>query len=115
MGKALRTVTLCAVLAACGREPPAQPDPFVPIQAELKQHYDLFAEDALAARVERIPRLIELLREREDWLDLSGCADALGSIGPAARPALPALRKLLDHDERWVRSSAEDAIEAIEG
>jgi HEAT repeat protein len=41
-------------------------------------------------------------------------AEALGKIGPAAASAVPALKKLLDH-EKGVRVTAQAAIDAIEG
>lgn len=44
---------------------------------------------------------------------LRACAAALGEIGPAASPALPALRELVK-DKPLVRRSAERAIEQIE-
>jgi HEAT repeat protein len=45
---------------------------------------------------------------------LRACAAALGEIGSAASPALPALRELV-RSKPLVRRSAERAIEQIEG
>ncbi len=38
---------------------------------------------------------------------------ALGGIGPAAEPALPALTDMLKHEEPGVRRAAEQALEQI--
>jgi hypothetical protein len=42
-------------------------------------------------------------------------AGTLGAIGPAAKAALPDLRKLLKHRELRVAVAARDAIAKIEG
>jgi HEAT repeat protein len=44
-----------------------------------------------------------------------GAAEALGNLGPAAKPALPALQAALNDKDEGVRSAAAKAIAAIRG
>ena len=59
-----------------------------------------------------VPDLIEALGKDESAQ--IPAAEALGSIGPDARAALEALRKLLEHEEPEVRDAAREAIQRIE-
>lgn len=61
-----------------------------------------------------VPVLIQVL---EDWKDLvdgqQAAADLLGSIGPPARAAVPALTRALESRSDGVRASARAALEKI--
>lgn len=46
---------------------------------------------------------------------LAAVAETLGQIGPAAKTAMPALRRLLNHQDASVRSAVTEAILAING
>ncbi len=59
-----------------------------------------------------VPDLIEALNG-DDSVQIY-VAEALGSIGSGAKPAVPALRKLLDHKEEEIRVIAQQAIDKIE-
>jgi HEAT repeat protein len=61
-----------------------------------------------------LPQLTRVLGERDvDPKVLIEIAKALGRMGGAARPAVPALRRLLGHEEAEVRLAASEAILAI--
>ncbi len=59
-----------------------------------------------------VPRLIKLLSHDDDRC-LIAAARTLGRIGPEASAAIPALRKLLGHENAAVRVAASDAILGI--
>jgi HEAT repeat protein len=44
-----------------------------------------------------------------------GAAEALGSLGPLAKKALPALKKALSDQDKSVHAAAMKAIESIRG
>jgi len=46
---------------------------------------------------------------------LGRAAQALGEIGPAAKAAVPELKKLLGDERKAVRTAARQALEKIEG
>ncbi len=83
---------------------------------------DVFVRNAVASAVpdklrayaeEAVPLLIDVIKRGEDWTDLNDCIEALQELGATAKPALPALRKLLKHKEELVRNDAREAIDAI--
>jgi hypothetical protein len=51
----------------------------------------------------------------EEPLHARNAAEALGRLGPAARPALPALRAMADSGKVWLRASATGALWDIAG
>ncbi|MFF7920770.1 HEAT repeat domain-containing protein [Streptomyces mirabilis] len=51
----------------------------------------------------------------EEPLHARNAAEALGRLGPAARPALPALRGMADSGKVWLRASAASALWDIAG
>lgn len=51
----------------------------------------------------------------EEPLHARDAAEALGRLGPAARPALPALRGMADSGKVWLRASAASALWDIAG
>jgi len=61
-----------------------------------------------------VPLLIELLGRKDYDDDLPKFIEALVDIGAKAKPALPALSKLLEHKRSDVREAAKDAILHIE-
>jgi len=63
---------------------------------------------------EAAPALTALLASVETW-ERRGAAQALGRLGTAGRPALPALRRLLFADDAEARAMALVAIEAVRG
>jgi uncharacterized protein (TIGR03067 family) len=48
-----------------------------------------------------------------DWFERHRAAQKLGDLGPAAKPAVPALAAALKDPERWVRASAAEALGKI--
>jgi hypothetical protein len=73
------------------------------------------ASDALAAiGREAVPHLIRAL-EIDDVDSVTGAANALAKIGPAARAALPHLEKRRDHGDEGAREAVRRAIRAIRG
>jgi HEAT repeat protein len=65
-------------------------------------------------RLRGVPALIALLETGDEGARNSACI-ALRGIGPAARPALGALRAALSDPSADVRGFAERAISGIEG
>jgi HEAT repeat protein len=63
-----------------------------------------------------VPVLLELLEgsAASEWLE-THIAEALGSLGPPARGAIPALRRLADSPAFQVRDAVREAIGKIEG
>jgi HEAT repeat protein len=63
-----------------------------------------------------VPQLIRGLEQHDaDPKALVALARTLGRLGRAAEPALPGLRRLIGHDDAEVRTSASEAILAING
>jgi HEAT repeat protein len=61
-----------------------------------------------------VPHLIEVLGQRDaDAKAIATAAYALGRFGAAAQTAIPALRRLIGHDDAEVRIQASEAILAI--
>jgi len=69
---------------------------------------DLGEKAALA-----VPMVIRAIEKAEPD-EMDDYCDILKSVGPAAREALPALRKLLQHEDEDVRKEAQEAIDRIE-
>jgi HEAT repeat protein len=61
-----------------------------------------------------VPALTEALADPE-WTVRRQAALALGAIGPDAKPALPALRKLEGDPHKAVRAAAQEARTKIGG
>jgi hypothetical protein len=61
-----------------------------------------------------VPDLIEVL-QLDDWDTVWAAADATASIGPAARKAVPVLKRLLKHKSGVVTGSVSVALESITG
>ena len=59
-----------------------------------------------------MPRLIELLKHKLPGIRHGG-AVSLAKIGPAAQDAVPALKKALTDDVRFVRVAAKTALKQI--
>ena len=64
-----------------------------------------------------VPKMVELLGRPAKGLDrvydCQAAAEALGLLGPKARAAVPALRKVLDDDENEAVDAARRALEKI--
>ena len=61
-----------------------------------------------------MPALIDVLRDGDEGPDVrGGAAWALGEIGPEAKPAVPALIELLEHENDWAREMAAGALGRI--
>lgn len=74
------------------------------------------AQAEAAERSQPLERVIEALADAvraEDPATKVAAADALGTLGPAALPAVPALIAQQDHEQPWVRSSAAAALVAV--
>jgi len=68
---------------------------------------------ALARRDERpVSELVEMLGSPRVERRQGACA-ALGMIGKAAAPAVPALKKQLEHEDLWLRVQAAEALAGI--
>ncbi len=63
---------------------------------------------------ELIPPLVKALGDQGPVV-LVEAARTLGNFAGAARGAIPALERLLDHDNQLVRASAEQALQRIRG
>jgi HEAT repeat protein len=65
-----------------------------------------------------VPKLVALMERpakgRDRIENCENCARALGMLGPAAKAAIPALRKLLHDDDNFVVKAATLALEKIE-
>jgi HEAT repeat protein len=66
-----------------------------------------------AAASEAIPRMIELLGDRDERVCVAA-AEALGSLGPLAKDAIPALKKLASSRISTRSGVAADALKKIE-
>ncbi len=61
-----------------------------------------------------LPQLIEVLSQRDaDSKVLVAAAETLAELGPAARGAIPSLRRLIGHEDSDVRAAASEAILSI--
>lgn len=62
----------------------------------------------------KLKRLVRGLRQREAWHSREASARAIGQLGPAAEPAVPALcRTLEDDNEAHVRMAVVRALSQI--
>jgi len=61
-----------------------------------------------------VPVLIAGLGNRKDFLADIAAAGALGRIGPEAKAAVPALRRMLADDNEARRNAARDALQRID-
>jgi HEAT repeat protein len=61
-----------------------------------------------------VPVLIAELNNRKDFLAAISAAVALGRIGPAAKAAVPALRRMLADENEARRNAARDALRSID-
>ena len=69
----------------------------------------LWAIDQKSSKV--LPVLLELLKDKDlRWATIN----LLGSLGPEAKPAVPALTKLLADEASFVRKAAGEALVAID-
>ena len=97
----------------------------LPALAEATTHGDtdgrtaaLLAIIAMGPNVakEAVPQLIVTLQQSDaDPVAIANAAKTLGAIGPPAAAAIPALRRLIGHDDAEVRASASEAILSING
>jgi hypothetical protein len=103
-----------------GDAPKREAAPAGGIAALVEQLSDDDARDAAADAlqekgVEAVPELLALL-ESDDPAIRSGAVFALGEVGPAAEQALPALKKIAEHDDdEVVAAAAKFAIGIIAG
>lgn len=92
-----------AVLSSKGGSPPDWTNRWLRRQA---------AQELADERPARVPRLMLLLDDRDDWIRQVG-AIALGSLGPAGRDALPALEKCASGAREPLRSVVADALDRL--
>ncbi len=111
--------TVAGLVAGCG---PSKPKVDVAAQLQALKSTDVNAKcDALTAiasvgpaAAAAVPQVMEELKN-SDALVRRLAALALGQIGaPAATPALPELRKLMDDGDRDVARNALNAVKAID-
>lgn len=72
--------------------------------------FDRQPRGGLAAAV---PAIVEFAARSAGSDSQTGAIRALAEIGAAARPALPFLAELLDHEHRKIREASRTAIEKI--
>jgi HEAT repeat protein len=60
-----------------------------------------------------IPRMIELLGDRDSWV-CRAAVEALGGLGPLAKDAVPALKKIASGVDPTLRGVAADALKKID-
>jgi len=102
-------VALAAFAAACSATRP----PAVPTAASGEVAPENAPPLAADEPARKIAVLVEMLGDEEAWLRATA-AENLGRMGPAAKAAVPALRKALGDEDRRVRAAAFDALTRIE-
>lgn len=105
---------------ALGRMGPVAADATALLRSNLRSKnaaiatWSAIALAKVAADASVVPSLIELLaKDRSDLR--TEAALALQAIGPAASPALPALRAAMEDEDEEVRAAADGALNAISG
>jgi len=100
----------------------ANPDAAIPALVEAMQDDDnrVRGEAANALKAYRdnaakiVPAMIPALKD-DDPFTVALVCDGLGGLGPAAKPAVPALKKLKNHPDFSVSQAATEALRNIQG